>query len=198
MPMSGSEVSNEDLVALWQNVSLGVTAVEQRIDQRLNDAGVPAQWFAVLRLLHGADDHQLPMSALAREVSMTSGGFTKLADRMAREGLIDRRGSAHDRRVVNATLTGDGLRVATHALGVYLDALRDCVLGIVSADGLASVAATLGRLRASRDASGEETPDFLASERSPELPDRRRREAAGGEGRDRADTSVSGPLMPSG
>ncbi len=178
--MSESEVSNEDLVALWQNVSSGVTAVERRIDQRLNDAGVPAQWFGVLRILHAAEGHQLPMNALAREASMTSGGFTKMADRMAREGLIDRRGSAHDRRVVNATLTEEGLRVATHALGVYLDALRDCVLGTVSVDGLTSVAATLSRLQAAHDASADDLPPYVASERNVALPDRRSRDVPAG------------------
>ncbi|MDQ6848888.1 MAG: MarR family transcriptional regulator [Actinomycetota bacterium] len=48
----------------------------------------------MLHSLLRAEDHRSPMSALAREVSMTSGGFTKLADRMARGGLIDRRSPA--------------------------------------------------------------------------------------------------------
>ena len=179
--MSGTEVSDDDLVAQWQDVISGVSTAERRIDQRLNDAGVPAQWFAVLRVLHAAEGHQLPMNALAREVSMTSGGFTKMADRMAREGLIDRRGSTHDRRVVNATLTDDGVRVATRALEAYLDALRECVLDIVSAPGLAAAAARLGGLRsvpdANHDANPDDVPVDVAPRRSAALPDRRRREA---------------------
>ena len=178
--MSGAEVSDDDLVAQWQDVISGVSTAERRIEQRLSDAGVPAQWFAVLRILHAAENHQLPMNALAREVSMTSGGFTKMADRMAREGLIDRRGSEHDRRVVHATLTDDGVRVATRALEAYLDALRECVLGIASADGLASAAATLGGLRAvqaaNHDDGPDDGPDSVASARSADLPDRRRRD----------------------
>jgi DNA-binding MarR family transcriptional regulator len=173
--VSGSEVSNDDLWVQWQNLVSGVTTAERRIEQRLSDAGVPAQWFAVLRILHAAEDHQLPMNALAREASMTSGGFTKMADRMAREGLIDRRGSVNDRRVVNATLTEEGIRVATRALGVYRQALRECVLGVVSAEGLASAASTVGRLRAAYDpGAGDDVEEDVSVARSAALPDRRR------------------------
>ena len=59
-------------------------------------------YFAVLTLLLDSEDQRLPMSRIARDLAMTSGGFTKLADRMARDGLIDRRGSSGDRRVVFA------------------------------------------------------------------------------------------------
>ena len=66
----------------------------------------------------------MPMSVLARDVGMTSGGFTKLADRMARDGIIDRRGSDTDRRVVHASLTEVGLELAQRVSNVYVDALR--------------------------------------------------------------------------
>jgi DNA-binding MarR family transcriptional regulator len=143
----GNVVTDADLLAAWHRVRTGAARAQLRIDRALEDAGVPAQWFPVLHLLLGADDHRLPMSMLARDSAMTSGGFTKLADRMAREGLIDRRGSDVDRRVVHASLTADGLALAQRVSAVYAAALRAEVLGAVSPEDLAVAAQVLGRLQ---------------------------------------------------
>ena len=113
---------------------------------------------------------------------MTSGGFTKLADRMAREGLIDRRSSVADRRVVNATLTDGGMLMAQQATRLYRGALRECLLGVVSADDLESVAATMRALSTAHAASVEvnEAPEVLPAARGPAVPDRRGRGHASG------------------
>jgi len=141
-------------------------------------SGVAAPWFAVLELLLRAEEHRLPMSQIAREVSFTTGGFTKLADRMGREGLIDRRGSSGDRRVVYATLTEKGVEAALGAQRAYNDAFAEHVLGVLDAGGLQGVAAALGALSKVEPASdlipGPEAVG--ASEpRDPTLPDRRTR-----------------------
>ncbi len=107
---------------------------------------------------------------------MTSGGFTKLADRMAREGLIDRRSSANDRRVVHAALTADGLVMAEKATRLYRDALRKYLLGVVSADEVASAAVTMGALADAHAArvQDEEPSEVFVTEVAGERPDRRR------------------------
>lgn len=109
-------------------------------------SGVPSQWFGVLHLLLHADEHRMPMTQLARDVSITPGGFTKLADRMGREGLIDRRGSTGDRRVIYATLTDQGLTEARRAEAEYLSSLRELVLATVPQDQLETVAELLAPL----------------------------------------------------
>ena len=93
-------------------------------------------YFSVLTLLLDAEDHRLPMSRIARDLAMTSGGFTKLADRMARDGLIDRRGSSGDRRVVFAALTEAGQEMARSAMNVYHRYLREQVLPLVPQEDL--------------------------------------------------------------
>jgi DNA-binding MarR family transcriptional regulator len=172
--VSDAEMSDEDLVEQWHGVTSGVKWVERRVDRVLEDFGVPAHSFAVLHTLLRADEHRSPMNVLAREVSMTSGGFTKLADRMAREGLIDRRSSVADRRVVHAMLTPEGLAMAQQATRLYQDALRECLLTLVSAPELASAAATMQALRADTG-HVEESTELMATERSTALPDRRAR-----------------------
>ncbi|MEO8888125.1 MAG: MarR family transcriptional regulator [Jatrophihabitantaceae bacterium] len=136
--------------------------------------GVPAQWFAVLHLLLRAPDERLPMSRLARDLSMTSGGFTKLADRMARDGLIDRRGSSGDRRVVHAALTDRGREIGRDGVRIYAEAIRSRVLEAITTDDVQLMAELAERLR-SAHAGSAETADFALNDRDPASPERRGR-----------------------
>jgi DNA-binding MarR family transcriptional regulator len=137
---SGAKAADDVVVADWRTVAAAVARVQDHVDDALERAGVTPQWFAVLHELLRADDHRLAMNRLAREVSMTSGGFTKLADRMARDGLIDRRGSADDRRVVHAALTPEGVAMAQRAARIYRETLQTSVLDVIDRDGLSKIA----------------------------------------------------------
>lgn len=174
-------MSDEELFARWRSVRSGVARVQGRLDQIVEESGVPAQWFAVLNLLLGAEGLRLPMNVLAGELSMTSGGFTKLADRMAREGLIDRRGSSQDRRVVYAALTDDGQLMARRAVAGYAGELRACVLGVVTSEEFTAAAVTMRALNSVHVALAEvQVPDgSLPTRRSSALPERRRRKPVG-------------------
>src|SRR3954454_11824025 len=120
--------SGEELINSWDLVVREVAAARRRVLAKIESDGLPAPWFEVLRLLRAADEHRMPMSALARDLAMTAGGFTKLADRMAQEELIDRRGSSGDRRVVYAALTPKGVKVAESSTALYVAGLREHVL----------------------------------------------------------------------
>jgi DNA-binding MarR family transcriptional regulator len=166
---------------LWHDVVAGAARTQRVLDQDIEATGVPAQWVPVLDLLLRADDHRLPMSTLARELAMTSGGFSKLADRMALDGVIDRRGASDDRRVVNATLTEKGLLLARTVHTAYQDSLRARVLSVVSGAELSAAAATMRALVAAHDDQRENAEQVVANERDPALPDRRGRGRSGSE-----------------
>lgn len=169
-----SEIADDDLITSWALAVDGLTRTQQRILDDVAEPGVPGQWFAVLHILLSADEHRLPMSRLARDLSMTSGGFTKLADRMASEGLIDRRGSSGDRRVVYASLTTYGMEVAERSVRRYLEALRTHVVGVLSAARLRELAEILRTLSGTHT-DGADPDDMVLTERDPALPDRRGR-----------------------
>ena len=61
------------------------------------------------------------MTRLVDEVSFSSGGFTKLADRLEADGLIERRDDPTDRRVRNAALTPEGERLAKLVMALPAD-----------------------------------------------------------------------------
>lgn len=136
----------DELHRQWRAVVDGVERAQQRLLDAVEETGISAQWYAVLHALLHADNHRLPMSRLAREMSFTSGGFTKLADRIGREGLIDRRSSDGDRRVVYATLTPAGVLAARTAERAYVAALRSDLLTALPAEKLTVVADLLAAL----------------------------------------------------
>lgn len=160
----------------WRAIIDLVSRAQSRLHAAVDATGVAAPWFAVLELLLRAEEHRLPMSQIAREVSFTTGGFTKLADRMGREGLIDRRGSSGDRRVVYATLTDKGVEAALAAQRAYNAAFTEHVLGAIDPEGLQAVAAALGALSKVEPVPDSEADPIDASEsREPALPERRAR-----------------------
>jgi hypothetical protein len=95
--------------------------------------------------------------------------------RMAREGLIDRRNSAGDRRVVYAELTDEGLRLAKRSEAMYREQLRIHLLGALSEAEISQLD-VVGQALANAypRAVNEGRDEIVRTERSPDLPDRRR------------------------
>jgi DNA-binding MarR family transcriptional regulator len=168
--MSSRSTEDAALVRDWAAVVRGVDAVQHGFAIQLETLDMTLPYFSVLTLLLDSEDQRLPMSRIARDLAMTSGGFTKLADRMARDGLIDRRGSSGDRRVVFAALTDSGEKLAREALEVYQRYLREQVLPLVPESELRKLSEVAGRLAAVRR---EESTPFELSPRPNSAPERR-------------------------
>src|SRR5580704_8608408 len=79
--------------------------VSHAFAQRLEALGVTVVEWVLLRELY--DGERAP-SSLAERMGMTRGAITKLADRLARRGLIGRKADARDGRAQLLTLTGQG------------------------------------------------------------------------------------------
>jgi DNA-binding MarR family transcriptional regulator len=181
---SADAVESLDVVASWDAIAMGFTHMHRRLHAAIEAEGLPGPSFEALRLLLASDGHRMPMSRLARDLTMTAGGLTKLADRLARDGLIDRRNSSDDRRVVYAALTEKGAEIATRTLEIYRASLREKVLGVLSPDRLADLANVMRMLDAYHDdgtdgpaliGDAEHTDAALLTTRDPALPERRAR-----------------------
>jgi DNA-binding MarR family transcriptional regulator len=153
-------VDDRELVTWWGLVveAFGRTAPLLQVGP-VGGVDLPGPWFEVLLRLLRTPGGQLTMSRLAHDVALTSGGFTKLADRMVGAGLIERRASAEDRRVSHAVLTPKGERVAEEARRLHVAALREHFLGPLGEERAAQLA---GLMRALRDAN---TVPFSGSSR---------------------------------
>jgi DNA-binding MarR family transcriptional regulator len=175
MSVPKADVDDVDLVASWDAIATGFAHTQRRLLTSIEAEGLAGPSFEALRLLLASDDHRMPMSRLARDLAMTAGGLTKLADRLARDGLIDRRNSSDDRRVVYAALTEKGTEIATQTLEIYRAGLREHVLSVLSPARLAELADVMRTLDAWHDEHADASDDDLLTARDPALPERRGR-----------------------
>ena len=140
--------SSDELAAAWKTVVRGYTHVTDLLTEQVErETGLPApEFFALVWLLRDGGGGEVPLSKLARQVAFSSGGFTKMADRLVRAGLIQRQPSASDRRVTHAVLTDAGRALAGRAFAVYCEGLHQLVVERLGLDGLRVLAGHMSRL----------------------------------------------------
>jgi DNA-binding MarR family transcriptional regulator len=154
--------STEELLDAWMGIARGFTHVNRMLARHVEqETGLAPPDFFVLSQLRRSGDPAVPLSRLGRELAFSSGGFTKVADRLEQAGLIARQPSPSDRRVTNAVLTTAGRATADRALAVYCAALRELVLSHLGTDGLRGMVGQMSRL-------GDLPPCRLAEQPEPE------------------------------
>jgi MarR family transcriptional regulator, 2-MHQ and catechol-resistance regulon repressor len=118
--------TDDELISTFGRLLEATTRLEQRLDRSLeSECGIALAWFEVLLRLSRAEDAQLSMGALAEQVALTTGGITRLLDRMIRAGLVERRPCPTDRRVSFAGLTPAGRDKLDQAATVHARDLRE-------------------------------------------------------------------------
>lgn len=110
-------------------------------------ADLSLRWFEVLIRLGRTPGGCLTMGQLAEAVALSTGGATRLIDRIEHAGFIERRGRAEDRRVVDVCLTDAGRRRLDEALPVHLDGLRRHLADALGDVGLAQFTEALRAVR---------------------------------------------------
>jgi DNA-binding MarR family transcriptional regulator len=139
----------DDRITLW-GLFLEVHAgIGRRLHTELRAAvGLPDAWLDVLLRIARTPGQAVRMTDLANMVLFSSGGFTKLADRMEQAGLIRREPCPDDRRAVLAVLTEEGRQVLDRALAVHLPSLQRYLYDPLDARQRAELEAILRTLRA--------------------------------------------------
>jgi DNA-binding MarR family transcriptional regulator len=103
--------------------------------------------FEALLRLGRSPEHHLSMSELADQMVLTSGGVTRLVDRLAADGYMERVPCPTDRRVQWARLTDEGLAKISAALETHLEDLEELFASRLSAAELEVLTAVMDRLR---------------------------------------------------
>lgn len=144
--------TDDELITAWGLVHEALRDIDPLLLKGVDPGGgdMAGPWFEVLIRLQRSPHQRLPMSRLAREVSLSSGGFTKLADRLAHKGYLARESCPTDRRVVYAVLTPAGRALADEAKARHAALLREHVLDVIGAEGVERLA---GLARSLRDAA---------------------------------------------
>src|ERR1700722_18827415 len=85
--------------------------------------GIPLVWFDVLIHIGGAPEGRLTMSKLSSEVALTTGGVTRLVDRMVQAGMVARQNCPSDRRSVHVVLTPNGQATLHRAIVGHIEGI---------------------------------------------------------------------------
>lgn len=130
-------------IALLQAHAVLVEALERDL---VREVGLPLAWFDVLAQLANAPERRLRMHELARTVLLSKSGLTRLVDRLAEAGLVQRAACAEDRRVIYTILTATGEEKLRGALPVHKRALDEHFTGHLASGELRSIRAVLCKL----------------------------------------------------
>lgn len=127
-------------------------------DELERTLGLPLVWYGVLIHLGRCPSGYRPMGELVNATAFTSGGVTRLVDRMEQAGYVERRPCPTDRRVQHVGLTRAGQDMLRAATEVHLQGIQKHIYDVLDADEIAVLNGILGKLvtpgcRASGNAS---------------------------------------------
>jgi DNA-binding MarR family transcriptional regulator len=108
--------------------------------------GLTPSSFEVLWILLERDGHSAPMNHLAQRLGFSTAGITKVTDRLAQAGLLQRHDCPGDRRVVLAVLTAAGATAAERARAVLVDAIRELVVTRAGTEGVTQLSDIMAKI----------------------------------------------------
>jgi MarR family 2-MHQ and catechol resistance regulon transcriptional repressor len=139
---------DDPLLTTFGNLIEVSSRLQRSLGQVLDEGvALPLGWFEVLLRLSRSDGGQLAMGVLADQIVLTTGGVTRLVDRMETAGYVERRPCPSDRRVLYAGITTAGSAKLAEAAGVHAEGLRPA-FGVFSVRELATFDRLLTKLRA--------------------------------------------------
>jgi DNA-binding MarR family transcriptional regulator len=109
---------------------------------------IPLPWFEVLMQLRQAEGGRLKMNEVAEAIVLSTGGTTRLVDRLEEAGLVARVNCPEDRRAIYVALTEAGETKLNEALRVHLAYLDDHVSRRLTGDERRALTALLEKLQA--------------------------------------------------
>jgi DNA-binding MarR family transcriptional regulator len=129
--MTLATATDDALITTFGRLVEAYSSLGQQLGRSLEqNSGIPHTWFEVLLRISRAEGGQLSMGALAQQVALTTGGITRLLDRMIAAGLVQRVPCPTDRRVYFAALTEHGRNKLDEAAKVHAANLRNAFAGI--------------------------------------------------------------------
>jgi MarR family transcriptional regulator, 2-MHQ and catechol-resistance regulon repressor len=108
--------------------------------------GIPLVFFDVLIHVGAAPEGWLTMSRLSSDVALTTGGVTRLVDRMVEAGLVERQHCPNDRRSVHVVLTAEGRSTLDRAVTAHVEGIDRHLMAPLDATDRAALAVALGKI----------------------------------------------------
>jgi DNA-binding MarR family transcriptional regulator len=135
-PSDARQLSDRELRA-WRGLLRVHTALVKALDAQLEaEHGLQLSSYEVLMYLADAEDQRMRMCDLASSILLSRSGLTRLVDRLARDGLLERVACADDARGAFARLTPSGRERLAAARATHLAGVRALFLERFSAEEL--------------------------------------------------------------
>jgi MarR family transcriptional regulator, organic hydroperoxide resistance regulator len=135
-----------DVVGLFGNLVRLETELWNRVEARVQQAhGVPLAWVEIMQVVRATA--QCRVLDIARALSITVGGASKVVDRVEAAGLCRREANPADGRSSLIRLTDSGRELLGVANTTFSEALTAYLGAALPAKELAGLSTTLGRLR---------------------------------------------------
>ena len=144
--MTGSPFDDSRITAIGLLTEV-TTGLATRFAPQLEQHGLSLAEFEVLMRLARSPEHQLRMTDLAAQTSLSTSGVTRLVDRMERGGLLCRRACPSDRRSSYAVLTETGHRRLNEALPGHVALIERWFTGQLSPSALHELITALRTVR---------------------------------------------------
>jgi DNA-binding MarR family transcriptional regulator len=110
----------------WRSLQRAHAALARRVDAELERThGLPLSTYEVLHRLVESPGGRMRMCDLADQAQLSRSGLTRLADRLEKEGLLERCSCEHDARGAYACLTDLGRERLRAARGTHLAVVRE-------------------------------------------------------------------------
>ena len=111
---------------------------------------LPLAWFEVLLQLRRSPNGRLKMNEIADAIVHSSGGTTRLVDRLEVAGLVARQSCPSDRRAIHVAITDAGNAKLDHALNVHLEYLDERLAKRLTEGERVTLTSLLTKLNSSR------------------------------------------------
>lgn len=109
----------------WASFFVANGMMAKRIEKAMEISGVVGlEVYDVLLHLEMAQGQRMRMCELAEAVLLSRSGLTRLADRLEKDGLIERQACSQDRRSTHVALTAKGLAERERAWPVYRSVIK--------------------------------------------------------------------------
>lgn len=115
----------ESALRLWVSLARAYLTFSRVVSAKVVDYGLTVPQFGVLEALH----HLGPLSLgeLAEKLLVTGGNITYVMDRLETQGLVYRKRSEEDRRVITAHLTPEGREIIAQVFPGHARFIRGMV-----------------------------------------------------------------------
>lgn len=142
--------ADEDPVALMGLLAETQAKLTRTLGSEMEEAcGLPLAWYEALIRIRRSPGGFLTMTRLGAEVSLSSGGITRLVDRLVEAGYAERRDCPTDRRSVFVSLTPAGVAKVDEATLLHRQGLARHLLAPLDPADRCALDRALRKLRAS-------------------------------------------------